>query len=286
MNRIIKKYITGKPLWYNILIGLTLVFLLGLIFSLSLNWITQHGVARNVPSVTGKKIDEVRDLLEDQGFQVVIQDSVYYDSLPPSVVIKQIPEPDAVVKVNRTVYVTINRTVPPDVEMPNLVGYSFRNAELVLANMGLRLGDTTFRPDFAKNSVLEQLYDGKTIGAGTKIKVGSSISLVLGTGIGNEEMAVPRLLGLTYEEAKILLESQGLILGVALPDPDVKDTANAFVYRQSPNTRDDKGRQFRIRPGQMMDIWLSAQKPNVDSLEKSMRAPSVNPDGQKTENDF
>ena len=253
---------------------------------MSLNRITQHGVARTVPSVTGKKIDEVRDLLEGQGFEVVIQDSVFYDSLQPSVVIKQIPEPDAVVKVNRTIYVTINRTVPPDVDMPNLVGYSFRNAELVLANMGLRLGDTTFRPDFAKNSVLEQLYNGKSISPGAKIKVGSSISLVLGTGIGNEEMAVPRLLGLSYEEAKILLESQGLILGVALPDPDVKDTASAFVYRQSPNTRDEKGRQFRIRPGQMMDIWLSTQKPNVDSLERSRRAPVDSQEEQIPENDF
>jgi eukaryotic-like serine/threonine-protein kinase len=286
LNRIIKKYITGRPLWYNILVALFLVFLLGLLFTLSLNWITQHGVARTVPSVTGKKIDEVRDLLEKQGFEVVIQDSVFYDSLQPSVVIKQIPEPDAVVKVNRTVYVTINRTIPPDVEMPNLVGYSFRNAELVLANMGLRLGDTTFRPDFAKNSVLEQLYNGKSVTPGTKIRVGSAISLVLGTGIGNEEMVVPRLLGLTYEEAKILLESHGLILGVALPDPDVRDTANAFVYRQSPNTRDEKGRQFRIRPGQMMDIWLSTQKPNIDSLERSMRAPVDSQQEQNPENDF
>ena len=267
------------------MVAFILVFLLGLIFTLSLNWITQHGVARTVPSVTGKNIDEVRDLLEDQGFQVVIQDSVYYDSLAPSVVIKQIPAPDAVVKVNRTVYVTINRVVPPDVEMPNLVGYSFRNAELVLSNMGLRLGDTTFRPDFAKNSVLEQLYKGQIIAPGTKLKVGSAISLVLGTGIGNEEMAVPRLLGLTYAEAKILLEAQGIILGAVIPDPLVRDTTSAFVYRQSPNAKDEKGRQFRIRPGQMMDIWLSVDRPNVDSLEKAMRAP-LEEEPIEEENDF
>lgn len=268
------------------MVAIILVLLLGFLFTLSLNWITQHGVARTVPSVTGKSIDEVRDLLEGQGFEVVIQDSVYFDSLAPAVVIKQIPAPDAVVKVNRTIYVTINRTVPPDIEMPNLVGYSFRNAELVLANMGLRLGDTTFRPDFAKNSVLEQLYNGRTIAPGTKVKVGSAISLVLGTGIGNEEMAVPRLLGLTFTEAKILLEAQGIILGAVLTDPLVRDTANAFVYRQSPNARDEKGRQFRIRPGQMMDVWLSVDRPNVDSLERAMRAPATNQSTDDIGNDF
>jgi beta-lactam-binding protein with PASTA domain len=284
LKRIIRKYITGRPLWFNILFALLLVILLGLLFTLSLNWLTQHGVARTVPAVTGKNIEEVEAMLEDQGFEVVIQDSVYYDSLPPAVVIKQIPEPDAVVKVNRTVYVTINRTVPPDIEMPNLVGYSFRNAELVLSNMGLRLGDTTFRPDFAKNSVLEQLYKGVKIEPGAKIKVGSAISLVLGTGIGDEVMTVPRLLGLTYTEATILLEAQGIILGSVIADPLVRDTSNAFIYKQSPNARDERGRPLRIRQGQMMDLWLSVDRPNVDSLENLQRPPVQN--NPEQENDF
>ncbi|MER3465520.1 MAG: penicillin-binding protein, partial [Chitinophagaceae bacterium] len=54
----------------------------------------------------------------------------------------------------------------------------------------------------------------------------------------------------------------------ALPDPDVKDTAAAFVYKQSPAHKDAEGRTYRIRPGQMIDIWLSAQKPAVDSTVK------------------
>jgi beta-lactam-binding protein with PASTA domain len=284
LKNFIKKHITGRPLWVNILAALVVTFLIVLLFALSLTWITHHGDAKTVPAVTGKTIDEVSELLEDQGFEVVIQDSVYYDSLPPSIVIKQIPEPDAVVKVNRTIYVTINRVVPPDIDMPNLVGYSFRNAEMVLKNMGLKLGDTTFRPDFARNSVLEQLYNGQRIAPGAKIKTGSTISLVLGTGVGNESMTVPRLLGLTYSEAKILLEAQGLILGAVITDPNVRDTANAFVYKQNPNTTDEKRRQFKIRPGQMMDMWLSVQRPNVDSLEKARTSPTDEP--EEVENDF
>lgn len=245
-----------------------LIFVVGLVFTLSLNFITKHGVARTVPSVVGQPLDQVIESLEDKGFEVVVQDSVFYDSLQPTIVIKQIPEPDAVVKVNRTIYVTYNRVVPPDVDMPNLVGYSLRNAEMILKNQGLQMGDTTLRPDFAKNSILEQLYNGENIKPGTKIKYGSRISLVIGSGVSAQEMSVPRLLGLTYEEAKILLNAQGLILGSVIADPLVQDTAGAFVYRQNPPTRDDKGRRFQIRPGQMMDIWLSKDRPNVDSLER------------------
>jgi beta-lactam-binding protein with PASTA domain len=267
------KYITSRPLWVNILVGIGIVIAVFIVFVFSLNRITHHGEAKSVPSITGKRLSEIQPLLEKDGFNLVIQDSVYYDSLPPTMVIRQVPEADDVVKINRTIYVTINRTVPPDVPMPNLIGYSFRNAEMILKNMGLRLGDTTFKPDFAKNSVLEQLYKGQSISTGTKIRMGSTISLVIGSGIGNADMAVPKLIGLTYDEAKILLETNGLIVGSVIPDPLVKDTANAFIYKQSPLSRTEDGFQVRIRPGQMIDVWLSVEKPVVDST--IMQPPST-----------
>ena len=273
MKNIIRKYITSRPLWFNILVALAIIFLLGFLFVTSLNWITQHGVARSVPAVTGKTLADVEKLLEKEGFELVIQDSVYYDSLPPSVIIKQVPEPDAVVKVNRTVYVTINRFVPPDIDMPNLVGFSFRNAEQVLGNLGLVLGDTTLRPDFAKGSVLEQQYNGNKIEPGTKIKVGSRVSLVIGAGIGAEDMPVPKLVGLTFAEAKILMEANGLILGPVIPSPLVRDNESAYVVRQSPSPKNEEGKSFRIRPGQMIDLWLDVEPPAVDSTQKSNNPP-------------
>lgn len=267
------KHITSRPLWVNVAVGIGIVLAIFVVFILSLNWITHHGEAKTVPAITGKPLNEVRDILEKGGFDLVIQDSVYFDTLAPSVVIKQVPEADAVVKINRTVYVTVNRTIPPDVEMPNLIGYTFRNAEMVLKNMGLRLGDTTYKPDFAKNSVLEQLYKGEGIRPGTKIKMGTSISLVIGSGIGNVDMTVPKLIGLTYAEARMLLDANGLIVGSVIPDPTVKDTSNAFIYRQSPLHRTPEGFRVRIRPGQMIDVWLSVEKPQIDSLTGQLPAP-------------
>jgi beta-lactam-binding protein with PASTA domain len=261
------KYITNRPLWVNIAVGIGIVIALFVVFVFSLNRITHHGESRTVPSVTGKSLKDVELLLEKEGFNLVIQDSVYYDSLPPALVVKQVPEADEVVKINRTMYVTINRTVPPDVLMPNLIGYSFRNAEMILKNMGLRLGDTTYKPDFAKNSVLDQLYNDKSISAGATVRMGSTISLVIGSGIGTADMAVPKLIGLTYSEAEMLMGAHGLIIGSVISDPLVKDTANAFVYKQSPLSKTEDGFQVRIRPGQMIDVWLSVEKPVIDSAK-------------------
>lgn len=271
------KQITSRPLWVNILVGIGILAVIFLLFVFSLNWLTHHGEAKNVPAVTGKPLTAVQDMLESQGFELVVQDSVYYDTIPPSTVIKQVPEADAIVKVNRTVYVTVNRVVPPDVEMPNLIGYTYRNAEMILKNMGLKVGDTTFKPDFAKNSVLEQSLNGKAIRPGTKIKMGSAISLVIGSGIGTDYMTVPKLVGLTYDEAQILLETRGLIIGSVIPDGDVKDTGAAFIYRQSPVHKSEEGYQVRIRPGQMIDIWLSVERPVLDSVETDPTLPVPQP---------
>lgn len=275
------KFVTRRPLWVNILVGICLMAAIFFAFMLSLNWITHHGDAKTVPAVTGKKLSDATTFLEDKGFEVMVQDSVYYDSLAPAVIVRQVPEPDAVVKVNRTVYVTVNRTVPPDVAMPNLIGYSYRNAEMVLSNLGLRVGDTSYKADFAKNSVLEQLYDGHDIKPGTKIRMGSSISLVIGNGISNEYITVPKLVGLTFSEAKVLLDANGLILGAVVPDPMVKDTESAYVYKQSPNVKDPQGNRYRIRPGQMIDVWLSVEKPIIDTTADlppvTEEAPKSNP---------
>ena len=260
------KFITHKPLWINILVVIVLTLLLVLIFFGSLDYLTKHDQYQKVPSVVRKNVDAARKILEDKGLEVEIQDSLYIDTIPKLAVIKQSPGADATVKVNRTIYLTINRAQPPLVEMPNLVGFSIRNAQMYLENLGLHLGDTSFRPDIAKNAVLEQLYNGQPIKSGTKIFMGSSIGFVLGNGVGTFEMAVPDLIGKHYSQAKSLLRSLNLNFTPVF-DPDVSDTPGSYVTRQNPqkySASSDK-RLNRIKPGQTIDIWLSSRPLPTDS---------------------
>ena len=260
-------FITKRPLWANIAASLGVLLILLLLFLGSLQLITRHGKTMKIPLVAGQSLAEARKTLESQGFEVQIQDSVYFDTMAPLQVVRQVPEADNLVKVNRIVYLVINRAVPPFVAMPNLVSMSFRTAEMVLNRYGLKLKDTVFKPDFAKNSVLDQQYKDETIKPGTQIQQGSAITLVLGNGIGGFEFAVPDLFGLSYPEARLTLEADGLILGAVVPDNDVKDTAKAFIYRQSPSQFDDEKKLNRIRQGQTIDIFLTSQRPirKIDS---------------------
>lgn len=260
--------ITKKPIWVSLLIAFGIVAILIFVFFSSLEFFTRHGEEVVVPSVTGRLRDDAKASLEADGFEVVIQDSIYRDTVKPLAVIRQFPEAESKVKANRTIYLTVNRAIPPDVVMPNLVGMSVRNAAIVLKQFGLKMGDTSYRPDFAKNSVLVQRYNGKEVKAGAKLPMGASISLVLGSGLSNVDMAVPDLFGLTFEGARDLLQTSGISFGAVVLDADVKDTSNAYVYRQSPDRLTADRRANRIRPGQMIDIWLSAKKPVRDTTSQ------------------
>ncbi|MCH5721362.1 PASTA domain-containing protein [Niabella hibiscisoli] len=252
------RFITGRPLWVNLLVGFLLAVILFVALISSLGWFTNHDDAKTVPGVTGKSLAEAQRILTAAGFTVEIQDSVYQDTIAPLQVIRQVPDELEVVKSSRTVYITYNMSQPPYTQMPNIVGRSFRNALRELEAAGLKLGDTTFRPDFAKNSVLEQLYNGVLIQPGAQIRMGSKVDLVIGSELSNTAYAIPNLIGLTMAQARALLKEKGIELASIIPDPGVRDTANAYVYRQSPERFDDEGHIISIRAGQVMDIWVSA----------------------------
>lgn len=265
------KIITHRPIWVNFLAGLVLAAIIFFVFLSSLKCLTGHGKASTVPLVTGMHYDEAKKVLKKAGFSVDIMDSVYVDTAKPMTVLKQLPDAEDVVKTGRTVILIISRAVPPLVEMPNLVGYSLRNAEMVLKSLDLKIGDTTFKPDFAKNAILEQWYDGKQIAPGTPIRKGSVLSLVLGDGIGKKEFIVPDITGMSFCDAKEMLGEHGIIIGAIVTNTDVEDTCGAYIFKQNPERFDDEKRYQRIRSGQTMDVWLQVNKPAKDSTKKVIR---------------
>ncbi len=249
------------------LAALGLVLVLLLLFFGSLSWITGYGKTEKVPAVTGQNIIAAQKILEDKGFDVVIQDSLYVDSVAKQAVLRQIPEADAVVKSGRTIYLTVNRTIPPQVEMPNLSGFSVKSAEMYLVSLGLKMGEVTYRPDIARNSVLEQLYNNAPIAPGTKIPIGTVISFVLGSGVGATEMNVPDIVGMTLAEARVYLAGINVNIGAVIPIGPIRDSSTAFIQRQTPSSLSDSlsatGARIpnKIRLGQVMDVYIGSTAP-------------------------
>jgi beta-lactam-binding protein with PASTA domain len=271
------KFITNRPFWVNLLAAALIAFLVLFLFLKMLGWLTKHGEYLTVPSVVGKKTDEAIKELEKKGFEVYIQDSVFTDTAAKGIVLKQLPDPNATVKINRMVFITVNRTIPPMVDMPRLEGQSLGFALEMLQRSHLQLGDTIYRPDFMMGSVLEQQYNGTRIPEKAKVQWGSRITLIIGGGLGNQQMIVPDLVGLTYGEAKANLESLGLSVGAVIINGAVSDTAAAFVYEQSPKRFDEEKKPIYIQPGQVIDLRVSAVMiAPKDSLDLKTKKPNDN----------
>jgi beta-lactam-binding protein with PASTA domain len=273
------EFITKKSFVVNLIAAVLLGFLLIFLFLQTLNFLTRHNNYIKVPDIKGKKIEEAQKILEDQGFEIEVQDSVFFDTVPPLTVMKQLPLPNEMVKVNRTVYLTINRVHAPLVVMPNFIGQTFRSVQMQLRTLGFKLGDTTYKPDFAAGSVLDQIYNGNSVRPGMTIPMGARISLVLGAGIQQSDMPVPAILGMTFLEAKLLLEQNGLLLGAVVLDEAIADSSAAFVIKQHPPIKDDAGSPMLIRAGQLVDVWISMDKSKIDTAQLRMIPAPVNLEG-------
>ncbi|MFN5334274.1 MAG: PASTA domain-containing protein [Bacteroidota bacterium] len=268
-------FITKRSFLVNVLAALVAGFLLIFLFMQTLDWITRHHRYVKVPDIKGKKIEEAQKILEDQGFEVEVQDSVFFDTVPPLTIMKQLPLPGEMVKVNRTVYLTINRLQAPLVVMPNFIGQTFRSVQMQLKTLGFKLGDTSYKPDFASGSVLEQLYKGAPVRPGITIPMGSTIDLVLGAGIQQLDMPVPAVLGMTFGEAKLLLEQNGLLLGAVVVDGAIADSSVAFIIKQHPAIKDEEGKPMLIRGGQLVDLWISMDKTKIDTAQLRMMPTEI-----------
>jgi len=251
-----------KTFWGSIITIAGICIVLYWIFFASLGWITGHGKELTVPKLEGKTLAQSLQVLEQQGFDVDI-DSTYNPELKPLMVVMQQPEGGTTVKEGRTIFLIVNRQSPPSIPMPNLVNLSYRSAEMLLKSSKLFVGDTIMKPDMAQGAVLAQLFNGKEIAAGTQIPQGSRISLVIGDGLGNKEISVPDLNGMTYPEALAVLSGNNLNYTVVF-DGDITDTTTAVVYSQMPEAVNEFNENVKILEGDNVDIRV---KQHLDATQ-------------------
>lgn len=141
---------------------------------------TNHNHTILVPNLSEMTLDEVEKKLDELKLRYVILDSANYNpEYPKYSVIEQIPESGKYVKENRKLYLTLNPSGYRDVEVPNVVGKTRRQAEPTLLAMGFEIGDITFKPDISDN-VMEMRHKGNILNPGTSIPKTSKIDLVVG----------------------------------------------------------------------------------------------------------
>lgn len=229
-------------------ISITLGFLFLKVY---LPFYTNHGDTITVPDLSGMSYEEAENLLESSSLQFEISpDSGFSTEMDPLVILKQLPEANALVKKDRKVYLTLNARNAPILKMPSLINMPLKNVQEILTNIGLVRGDIVYVPDIGINVVLEQLYRGTPIYEGAAIPKGSKIDLVVGDGLGNQLLSTPNFIGLEEEEAEFLVLGSGLRVG-KITYQTTDSVAPGKVYRQIPSVGTE------LKTGDLVDLWIS-----------------------------
>ncbi len=165
-----------------ILMMLTTLVLLIIVVQLT-KIITFHGQEYETPNLVGKTPEELSLFLDEENvhhFKLEVIDSMFIPDQPKGVVLNQDPAPGSKVKKRRKTYLTTVAVTAPQVEMPNLVDLSLRQAENLLKTNNLQLGQVIYKSSKYNNAVLEQRYKGRIIATSEKVPYMAKITLVVG----------------------------------------------------------------------------------------------------------
>jgi beta-lactam-binding protein with PASTA domain len=240
MNNEIEKK-ESKPVWkliwknkaikYPLLIlgipvGLFVVLLLAdrVIMPFVVHW----GEATEVPDLIDLNLKEAEKVLKKKGLELQILTEEHDATRPPGTVLSQIPGPKTKVREGRMVKVTVSKGGKM-VLVPKLGGVSIRQAELLLAHEGLKLGDVSW---VVSDSFPEDVVISTTPSFETSVPLGMSINLKVSLGSKPGTVEVPNLVGMNLEESKKILRELGLQLG-KIKETVEEDLLPGTIIKQS-----------------------------------------------------
>ena len=211
--------------------GVVLIYVL--FFFVFLPLYTNHGDVVTVPDVTKMTLTNAVEKLEDGDLRYEVVDSLYNSDLEPLAIISQDPIGNSKVKPGRRIYLTVNKTVPPTVKLPNIIGVSQYQAKLRLEGGNLTIGKMDYVPHQYANLVISASYKGRKLKEGDMLPKFAKIDLIVGKGTGSMRAELPNLIGSPYETAIGTLTRLGMHWAPPRFDASSSETPG-MVIQQSP----------------------------------------------------
>ena len=228
---------TSRWIIRNILLAIAFFAVLLVLTQMGLKAITRHNQVIIVPDLTGLSVADAKIVAKRNHIRTEVVDSVYVKRIEKGNVFSQNPAAGKEVKKDRVIKLTINAHQTKMVKMPNLVGYSLRQAKTEILSSGLSVGKLAYREDIATNNVLDQFIKGRYVAPGTEVEAETPVDLLLGLSPDENETFIPYLIGYTLSVARDNLFENSLNLGNVTYDETVEsyqDSVSAIVYQQTP----------------------------------------------------
>ena len=201
-----KEYIKERRIFFVFITLIVLFFFFDRVF---MPVVTRQGKERVVPNLVDLSLEEAEKVLKKEGLSLVVMSEEYVVDKPAGLIISQTPEPESVVKKGRRIRVVISKGAKMTM-VPNLKGVSLRQAELMLDQASLKIGEvfTTTNDTFPENVVVSSVPS-----FGVSVPEGISVRLLVNKSSSNGTVIVPNFVEKNLKEAYKITKESGLEIG-------------------------------------------------------------------------
>ena len=233
------------------------------------------GKTYSVPNVIEKTQSEAEKLIKKNKLQVEVI-PIETDAVEEGVVVAQNPVAGTTVKKNSVVEIQVAvgddedevKEETAEVTVPDLTGLMINEVTTKLSQLGLRVGETIYE---YSNTVEENQIISQNPGEGETVKEGATIDIVISRGPEEEEgIEVPRLYGLTVEEARSTLGGMNLSLG-SQTEEESDEPAGTII-------RQDVSVGSVVDAGTRINVTVSKGPKEPEPSDEPVEEPTTSPE--------
>lgn len=198
--------------WLAVWLGVPLLLLIaGLVIAdqFVMPIMTRQGSEFKLPDFTNERMVDAQITLHELDLADEVASREFTPGTPQGVILSQYPVGGTMVKPGRTIKFVVSAGQKM-VAIPDLAGRSVRQAMLDLESVGLKLGEIAWA---YSDTVPERVVVFSYPSEGSEIPVGSQVNLMVNRGRVSTYTFVPRLAGMTLDDAKKELAAKALRAG-------------------------------------------------------------------------
>jgi serine/threonine-protein kinase len=197
-----------------------------------------------LPNVLGLTETDAEKLLAGMNLELIVADHAYSSEYAEGLILSQERPEGSAVKEGFKLRVSLSRGTASDeiaapasqtpqiaaeLLIPNVGGMPLADAIYILESFGYKQGKLSRE----YSSLPVDYVVRQTPAAATEGTPGMSVDLILSDGPETvKNVKVPELIGLSADEAKTLLEAEGLVLGESVPAADASYAEGLVVWQQ------------------------------------------------------
>ena len=212
------------------ILGLVFVLVVILFDRVIMPIYTRHGDTIQMVNVVGLDTLEAKTKLFPMHLITVMEDSQYSEKIPAGVVILQRPLPGAGIKEGRRVYLTYSLGKRP-LFMPDLTAKGLREAELIIKQLGLKIGTVSYR---YSSKLKKGTVSSQSIPPADPISPGQYVDITVSKGESPGKQLVPEIINRPLDHARKLLNMVGLPIDTIIYVPSTSSLPDIVIEQSIP----------------------------------------------------